>query len=202
MARGSKRYTDLQRRLQELSRHLLSFLPPPPQSKTSYTDQELDFTRSYIVLVHAEIEAFCEEMASEKARKAKQEFQANGKVTPVLRRMVAYYVGKNRKSWNEVASPAPQTVDSAADSFLDGIRANHGVKRENLEKLFYPLGVPEPKLNTTWLAQMDSFGSNRGGWAHKSIKALNPPDPHTELTTVNQLLQGLLQVDRLLSRLR
>src|SRR6266404_4400647 len=98
MPSGSRRYADLARRVQELGQHLLSFLPPPPAlSKTTYTPQELDLTRSYIVLVHAEIESFCEDLVIEKASKARQEFKANGRVTPILRRMIAYYVGKNRK---------------------------------------------------------------------------------------------------------
>ena len=58
MARGSKRYTELKRRLSNLRQNLLGFLPPPPKSKTSYSPQELDLTRSYVLLAHAEIEAF------------------------------------------------------------------------------------------------------------------------------------------------
>jgi hypothetical protein len=202
MARGSRRYSDLKHRLDDLGRHLLSFLPTPPHSKTSYTDQELDWTRSYIVLAHAEIEAFCEDLAMEKAQRATNQFNAGGKVSPSLRRIVAYYIGKHRKSWSEVVFPSRQTVDAASSSFFSAIHQNHGVKRENIEKLFYPLGISEPSLDTTWLAQMDSFGSNRGAWAHKSIKALNAPDPSSQLTTVNQLLQGLLLIDRIVSRLR
>jgi hypothetical protein len=181
---------------------LLSFLPTPPISKTTYTAVELDFTRAYVVLAHAEIESFCEDVAGETMRKARDKFDKSGLVTPVLRRILAYYVGKNRRSWSDVAAPTQQIIASAESSYRDGLRANHGVKRDNLEKLFYPLGVAEPNLDSVWLAQMDSFGTNRGGWAHKSIKALNPPDPLSELTNVRQLLVGLLQVDRLLGRLR
>jgi hypothetical protein len=201
MARGSKRYTELNRRLRDLNRHLLAFIPPPPQSRTSYTPEELDLTRSYIVLAHAEIEAFCEDLALGKATFAKQAFDSQGIVSPVLRRIIAYYIGKHGKSWSEVTTPSAQTIASALQSYIDAVHNNHGVKRENLEKLLYPLGVQEPKLDATWLAQMDSFGRNRGAWAHQSIRATNPPDPASELTNVNQLLQGLLLLDRLLGRL-
>ncbi len=202
MARGSRRYVGLRRRLEELRRHLLYFLPPPPQSKTSFTDRELDLTRSFIVLAHAEIEAFCEDSALAKARAAKQMFHVHGKVTRVQRRIVSYHVGRKGWPWNEVTRPSLQTIDSAFQSYSDAIQNNHGIKRINLEKLLFPLGVVDSRLNATWLAQMDSFGLKRGDWAHKSIKALNPPDPGSESATVNQLLQGLLVLDRVLSRLR
>ncbi|MBN1461762.1 MAG: hypothetical protein JXA57_19705 [Armatimonadetes bacterium] len=202
MARGSRRFTELKRRLVELRGHLLSFLPPTPGSKTGYTSRELDLTRSYVVLVHAEIEAYCEDLVMEMVKKARHQYDSQKNVTPVLRRIIAYYVGKKDRSWSDCRTPSGDVVYQAFTSYMERIRSNHGIKRENLEKLLYPLGVSEPALSTTWLAQMDSFGSDRGGWAHKSIKALNPPDPASELAKVSQLLQGLLDLDRMVVRMR
>jgi hypothetical protein len=202
MVRGSTRYLVLKRRLDKLRRHLLFFLPPPPMSKTAYTDQELDLTSAYIVLAHAEIESFLEELVLRKAHRAVQQFDATQRVTPILRKLVAYYVAQKRRSWGEVSLPTPPTVDAAYISFQGHVTNNNGIRRKDIEKLLYPLGVLESSLNQTWLAQMDSFGFNRGGWAHKTNAALNPPDPTTELSTVNQLLQQLLNVDRILNGLR
>jgi hypothetical protein len=202
MAGGSKRYTDLIGRLGDLRQNLLHFLPAPPLSKTSYTPQELDLTRSYVLLAHAEIEAFCEDLATAKAQAAKRAFVVHGKISPSLRRMIMYYVAKEKKSWSEVANPSPQTVDSASQSHLDGIENNNGVKRQNIEKLFYPVGMTEPHFDATWLAQMDSFGRSRGDWAHRSIRLLNLPDPASEVANVEKLLVGLLDLDRKMSRRR
>jgi hypothetical protein len=199
MIRGSNRYTDLKHRLEELSTGLLPFLPAPPASKISFTPIELDLTRAYIVLAHAEIESFCEDIALTKAAKARQDFHNYGRVTPVLRKLTAYYALKKNRPWSDVLSPQRDVVDSAFMSFSETIRQNHGIKRENLEKLFYPLGVFESHLSATWIAQMDTFGSNRGTWAHKSVRALNPPDPMSERSNVGLILQGLLLLDRRLS---
>ena len=116
--------------------------------------------------------------------------------------MVAYYVAKNQRAWSEVVLPSNNVVELALQSYKSVVHDNQGIRQRNLEKLLFPIGVIGAHLSTTWLAQMDSFGSNRGTWAHKSARALNPPDPLSELTTVNQLLQGLLNLDRVLSRLR
>lgn len=202
MVRGSTRYAALKRRLEKLRRHLLFFLPPPPMSKTAYTAQELDLTSAYVVLAHAEIESFLEDLVLRKAQRAVQQFNATQRVTPVLRKLVAYYVAQKRKSWGEVLLPTAPTVDAAYISYQGHVTNNNGIRRKDIEKLMYPLGVPESSLSQTWLAQMDSFGVNRGGWAHQTIGALNPPDPSTELNTVNQLLNDLLRLDRVLSGLR
>ncbi len=202
MVRGSKRYTQLRTRLHELRMHLLPFLPEPPISKILYNDQELDSTRAYIVLAHAEIEAFCEDIVRDKATTAKNTFDAAGRVTPVLRRIVSYHVGKNQRSWSEVRTPSADVVEKALQSHFTAINNNHGIKRTSLERLMYPLGVLERHMDATWLAQMDSFGRKRGSVAHSSVRTAKAPDPLSELTTVNQLLSGLLLLDRVLGGLR
>ena len=202
MPRGSKRYGRLRSRVAELQNNLLPFLPVPPASRTAYTDQELDATRAYIVLAHAEIEAFCEDIVRNRAISAKTFFDNAGQVSTVLRRLVSYYVGKNRRSWSEVRAPSPSTVTSAAESHFAAIRDNNGIKRTNLERLLYPLGVVEAQMNTTWLAQMDSFGARRGDVAHRDVGAVTAPDPLSEVTAVGHLLVGLLTLDRILGQLR
>lgn len=202
MARGSRRYIQLKSRLRELRTNLLSFLPEPPVSKTLYNDQELDSTRAYIVLAHAEIEAFCEDIVRRKAKTAKGAFDRGRGVTPVLRKIVSYYVGKNLRPWSDVQTPSPDIVERASQSHLSTIQQNHGIRPSNLEKLLYPIGVVETRMDTTWLAMMDSFGTKRGGVAHSTVRAVTSPDPLTELTTVEHLLHGLLRLDRLLGKLR
>lgn len=204
MPKGSKIYRRLTSRLGQLRTHLLFFLPEPPVSKLSYSDGELDSTRAYVVLAHAEIEAFCEELVRGKAQAAKAAFDTKGKVQPALRRMVAYYVARKGQPWSDVISPPAGVVASAFESYKTIISENHGVKRRNLEKILFPLGIHDGHLGNlaTWLAQMDSFGRSRGAFAHSSVGVQQAPDPLSQLTTVNQLLNGLLELDRIIGRIR
>jgi hypothetical protein len=202
MPTSSNAYADLTVRLGELRTNLLHFLPAPPISRTSYSPQELDWTRSYVLLAHAEIEEFLESLATTRAQTAKDTFDHSGRVNVALRKMLAYYVGKERKSWSHVTRPSADIVRSAWQSHVAAIQSNNGVKRQNLEKLFYPVGIVEPQLDPTWLAAMDSFGGSRGEWAHRSIKVLNVPDPVTETTAVENLLPGLKSLADKASRTR
>jgi hypothetical protein len=202
MRKGSNKYRRLAKRLDQLRNHLLFFLRNHPVSSLLYSDEELDFTRAYIVLAHAEIEAFCEEIVQKKAQDAKAAFDNNHKVQPILRRMVTYYAVKNGKSWGNVMNPSVDVVNSAFQSYQDRVRKNHGVKIENLEKLLFPLGIQDRHLSSTWLADMDSFGSDRGAIAHTSIGVQRPPDPVIQLNNVARLLSGLLDLDRIFGRLR
>lgn len=63
----SPEYHSLCRRIVLLERHLL-----PPLSPTgSYTDADYDRTRSYVALIHAEIESFIETRCATVANAAK-----------------------------------------------------------------------------------------------------------------------------------
>jgi hypothetical protein len=156
-------------------------------SKTSYNGHELDSTRAYVVLAHAEIEAFCEEIASSRVQRAMDLYNQRGVVAPVLRRMVIYHVGKHKRSWGEVLTPSQSIIDGTFKAYRDSIKKNHGVKRANIESILYPLGITEAHLGVIWLAQMDSFGERRGGLAHSSVGATSVPDPLSEYTNVQQL---------------
>jgi hypothetical protein len=202
MRKGSNKYRRLAKRLGQLRKHLLFFLPDPPVSNLQYSVKELDSTRAYVVLAHAEIEAFCEELVQEKAQAAKAAFDNNRKVQPALRRMVTYYVATSGKSWGNVMSPPADVVNSAFQSYQERVRKNHGVKIDNLEKLLFPLGIQERQLSPTWLADMDSFGTDRGAIAHTSIGAQRPPDPVIQVNNVARLLSGLLDLDQIFGRLR
>ena len=107
MPQGSIRYRRLTSRLTQLRNHLLYFIPTPPASKLSYSDSELDSTRAYVVLAHAEIEAFCEELVRGKAQTAKLVFDTKGHVQPMLRKMVAYYVARKGQSWETSQTRLP-----------------------------------------------------------------------------------------------
>ena len=105
-------------------------LGDPPASKLLYTPVELDSTRGYVVLAHAEIEAFCETIALDRAQKAKQVFDSRGIAGPTLRRMVAYYVAKNGKSWRDVVNPSTAVVDSAFQFCREANRSNTAAEAE------------------------------------------------------------------------
>ena len=202
MSLGSMEYRNLKRRLDELRGHLLYFVPSPPISSTFYSPQELDSTRAYVVLAHAEIEAFCEALVLKKVIAAKTLYDNSGDLRPSLRRLISYHVAKKGTSWHKALTPAPDVVQEACESFSSVVRDNHGIKRKNLGKLLFPIGVLEPNIDATWLANMDSFGATRGVWAHNSIRTQQPPDPLTQLNAVSLLLQGLLQLDKALRRIR
>ena len=54
---------------------------------------------------------------------------------------------------------------------------NHGIKEKNILGLLLPIRLSMSDINQTWLATIDSFGSDQGNTAHRSVRAYQPPDP-------------------------
>jgi len=68
-------------------------------------------------------------------------------------------------------------------------------------RILLPLGLTKSDIDRTWLNSLDSFGTARGETAHKSIGMQQSIDPATELKTVNEIIEGLKDIDHRLSEL-
>jgi hypothetical protein len=72
------------------------------------------------------------------------------------------------------------------------IKSNHGIKEENIKKLFGPLGYKIDDFDATFISTLSSFGALRGETAHTSAnKTQQPLDQNTELNRIRDLLSGI-----------
>lgn len=206
---NSSRFRELRQRLAELRRHML----PAKFSPTgAYSGRQIDRTRGYRLLAHAEIESFIEEIAKEAAVTKISEWKKKRLASDLLICFLAFYhAGWTSEPENEpindqnsrpkVRDSVSEAVDMAMRQYNAILESNHGIREPNIKKMILPLGVRKEDLDHTWLIEMDQFGRNRGDLAHNSFKALQPIDPKSELETINRLLTGLGQLDRSISKL-
>ena len=157
--------------------------------------------RAYLVLAHAEIEAFCEDRARALASRAEAIWKKKGRHTRLLKQLIEFKNVRDRAPWKPI-DKTPNKVQAAIKSFMSLIDNNHGVREKNLFQLFFPLGIRTCDIDNTWLATMDSFGTSRGEIAHTSMRTQQPIDPATEHNRITrQILPGLRKLDKKLIRL-
>ena len=117
--------------------------------------------------------------------------------------MVAY-VDKNLGTVPERYSPRGQRdlvarVKDCLDKFNSYAKAeNNGIRERDILRLLLPVGITTQDIDPTWLATTSSFGRARGDTAHRSNQVDRPPDPKSELDTVTQIVEGLLDIDNML----
>lgn len=207
---ASPRYQQLEEQLKALRRCLL---PPDFDPTGTYEDQD-DVSRralAYRVLAHAEIESFFEDRTLEPVLRAQFVWESTRHVSHVALCLVGF-------SGQEMARP-PSTLEAPSDNkrkawpalldigerllpiianFSRHVRyENHGIKEKNLLALLLPIGVAHCKIDSAFLADMESFGALRGLAAHSSGKTTvrQTVDPEEEQKRVLGLMPGIAAID-------
>lgn len=198
----------------ELNRIRKQFLPKINPTGT-YSDKQLALTIAYRVLSHAEIEAYLEDRAWDTAMKAKRDWDNTGKTCRTLLSLLAFsgemmdlppdsFMTIKGKKAISSGLKSSEKVTLAVNCFKKIIDKNHGVKEANILALLLPIGIDSDDLDSVLIATLNTFGEQRGLVAHSSAasyRTKQPPDPATELSRMQQITQGLLQIDELINKL-
>ena len=198
MAKNSAIYRKLCSRITRLEH---SYLPTSKNPLKKYTKKEEDDIKAYSLLVHAELEAYFEDIARNKAQEALRKWRSNPhKYYSYVLLSLSCFIDQN-----SIIKTQPNTelkLRKIVGVFCEKIKANHGIKEDNIKDLLLPIGVAEKDLDATWLNTLTSFGSIRGELAHTSysvVRALNHDDIKND---VNKILADLKSLDTIITALR
>ncbi len=61
--------------------------------------------------------------------------------------------------------------------------------------MLIPIGVTQTYLDIAWLATLNSYGSKRGSYAHRSFFVQSPISRSDELNELKLVLSGLKKID-------
>lgn len=192
----------LVRRIRRLRDALLPDLHPTG----TYSDAEYDLVASFVLLCHAEVEWYLEQRCLEVVSAAVSAWLLDSKPRSTVIALAAFAPDSGPKwlpSPGQSGPPQIRAVISAAKrSYSQMVDKNNGVNETNLVALLLPLGIRESDLASTFLADMNAFGSRRGDQAHRGIGARSPLDPADAVALLTRILLGLRRLDRRLSRLK
>lgn len=191
----SKRLQQLLRRLAILEKH---FLPAEGQFSLTgkYSPEQHDKTKAYLLLAHAELEAYIEDRVKSRVDIANNSYHATGSCALVLSRLLLHHQ-------KELEPVAPEKVRKAVNYYLDKIGKNHGILERNLLSLFLPIGLHHRDLDTRLVTACNQLGRMRGQFAHTSIKTHQQVDPKTERDNIRKnIIPELKKLDGKIKTLR
>jgi len=196
----SSRLKKLIKRIDFLETHIL----PQERVDGNYTKKEVDLIKSYVLLVHAEFEAYIEDKAKDKASKSLNNWGSSRKKSSCLQAILAF--SGNEINYDNERKTNTQSIEfrvnKAVNHYLNLIKKNNGVKESDILGILLPLGLELSDLDGTWLSVMDSFGSTRGNIAHNSVGVQLTLDRATELDRIkNQILPELIKLDEKIEKL-
>jgi hypothetical protein len=188
---NSKRYIQLARRISKIE---TSYLPSVNQSG-NYTSKEQDDLRAYLLLIHAEIESFFEEVSEEKVKLAFKKWKISRTKSNVLLSRASF----STNTWSE--NELEDRINKSLTLYIQKLKKNHGIKEKNILDILLPVGIELNNIDSTWLNTMTSFGQNRGEVAHSTARVQNPLDPLTLKNTVTLILNEIKLIDETIKKI-
>lgn len=177
----SKEYKHLEKRISQIERNFKF-----NQSINGITNLQADRLRGLRLLCHAELEDYFESVALKLLTIAEKKW---------IEKKIANYNLSSLFIWHDRIDKN-DTNDTKASMIIADyrkeIKSNHGIKEENIKKLFGPLGYKIDDFDSTFISTLSSFGALRGETAHTSAnKTQQPLDQNTELNRIRDLLSGI-----------
>jgi hypothetical protein len=182
---NSKRYIFLVKRVNIIE----SFYLPLASPTGDYTNKQEDDMRAYLLLVHAEIESYFEEICEEKLKKAFKIWVTKRTKSNVLLSLTSF-CESNIKNDN-----LEDRINDALTSQIKKLKDNNGIKQKNILSMVLPLGIELSNLDMTWLSVMNTFGAARGDVAHKTAAVQQQLDPQTLKATVTLIMNEIQKID-------
>jgi hypothetical protein len=167
----------------------------------SYSARQYDRVRAYVVLVHAEMESFVEELVTQALVAARARWVTTGRTGKCVAALMMYNAREISVPAELGKQKAIQTFGAVVSKVISdhekAVLHNHGIREFNLLKMLLPIGVLEHELDLVWLGDVNSFGQNRGIVAHTSARAVQTlPDPADARGQVAAVLSGLVDLEQ------
>lgn len=181
--------TTLVKRIDELKRRF--YFTQPTSGITPHQEDKL---RGLIVLCHAELEDYFESVA--KTILDRGEMIWNTK--KIANFNFANLLLRGKRADKPNLKPG-MLLFKVVELYKYVIINNNGIKADNLHNLFWPLGYDDDDdFDSSFLAQLDSFGVQRGNIVHSSAKKakqqLDQSSVYRDIDNILNALEGFERV--------
>ncbi len=172
---------NLKKRISNIKKHFRF-----KQTPTDITEAQEDKLRAIIALSHAEIEDYFETVALILFENAKDQWTTTKTANY---NMASFFIRAERPEKQlDLGSMFFQMEKAYRKKILD----SHGIKQDNIHRLFYPLGYENDDFDAAFLSQLDSFGGQRGKVVHTSASTTtNMLNQSTVISMIDNIITAL-----------
>ncbi|MGE3313527.1 MAG: HEPN domain-containing protein [Planctomycetaceae bacterium] len=204
-------FNELKQRVDELGSHLL----PAIKSNLTYTGAEYDCVRAYILLVHAEIEAYLEQRVQDEIDHRIDKWETSRAASVVLMGLLAFHKGEWVGPIDSLTSPnggdknptwfnrdVDRRLKQCRTQTVASLKKNNGVKAVDILQMLLRLGFRVDDIDPDLISKLDVLGTDRGKIAHNAVRAVTAlPDPSLAKSKVTEILAKLKDLDGAISKL-
>lgn len=128
---------------------------------TGPTSDQIDDLRAFELLCHAEIEVYFEKIALKIVERAEKQWKSRHCANYNLACLFLYAQPIQNKPMKISA-----IVGKTIANYRQTVNYNNGIKRNDIKKLYQPLGFEIDDFDSIFLSNLDQLGSQRGEFAH------------------------------------
>jgi len=159
--------------------------------------------RSYVLICHAAFEEYLEQLSLAVLSESLKCFESDGKIRDPLLCACGYYkllpglAGRDRKIGDAAHDLLYDMFKKAINEHASAIDGVHGIKTKDQEAILLPVGVNLFDFDRVLSQALNSFGGNRGKYAHGLGAKMMTPRAGWE-STVQNLRRLILPLDNML----
>lgn len=186
----TKDFKLLRKRIIEIISNFSNLIEKYPKE---INNKNQDLIKSFILLCHAELESYFENICIKIISKNKASFDNNNIVTkPLL--ALSLMSGRTFKEEDKTLQTAKERLDKLYTNYFATIKNNNGIKEKNLKNILPHIGIEMNSIDSILLSQLTAFGEKRGHTAHNAQKVIRRFND--EITSINNIIVGLEDLDK------
>ena len=189
MRGNTLQFKELKRKIDYLSIHYL----PASNPSGHYSKKQKDAIRSFLLLSHAELEYYFEEVGKNIAKKALDEWLLDHNFKSKVLLYLSVFINTTERI--KQADTAEKKIKAIVGQYFINLKNNNGIKEDSIVNILCPIGIEYDEIDNTWLNTITSYGTSRGEIAHTSARAQVLQDPADILSDVNYLMAELSTLD-------
>lgn len=196
MVARSTAFVDLLHSYKKLAKIYL----PNRKANTPPTEIELELTRAFITLFHAEVEQYFESICQAILNETIGHFN-NDSITLAAVGLIAFGKLDERNSGDAIVPTPKKKVRKITERFRDAAAAheeviskNHGISQGYMACLFSPLGLTTNLIDPGWVSELQNLADKRGDFAHKgrmSPEGQPGLDPKDAINLARKVIHGV-----------
>lgn len=188
---SSSAYREMVSGIKKLRRTYLNYSPRPIGD---YTERQISCAAAYTIFCHAEFEHYLEIRTTEVVDYAEKNWK-KFRATRALVYLCTFHEGRKSITAIPQKNIWDMPVYESLSQHRKVIDLNHGIKEENICKMFAPLGLDLLKIDPILVGDLTAFGRLRGNHAHQSHRihigtVVDPFDRQKKAHAIAQLLQN------------
>jgi len=159
--------------------------------------------QSFVLMTHAAIEQYLEELGEAAALKARKRYKEKGHISKTLLALITSNSIKRNiegisyvENLSDISVGIEESSKNACTAYVMLCKKNNGIKSKDQKALLLPVGVDPSQVDPVVFNGLNTLGTHRGDIAHKFMVIRSEHTANSIRGELRTLTEGLIGYDQ------